>query len=475
MFGLNFRKKDQPKNLALETRSSNSFFAPTAGAGSVITEDSAMRITAVYACVRIIAEGIASTPLHMYRHRLDGGKDRAALHPLSLIFGGIPNEENTTQEVLEYLIASLLLSGNAYSEVIRDNRGQIISINPLDASAMTPVRDEAGVLSFEYKPEGGESIVYRKQQLWRICGLSKDGVNGYSPITQAREALGVAKAAELHASKTFTNGTSYSGVFEMDGALSDEGFERLKESLQGSAAANMNNMMKPLILEDGLSYNPISMTLQDAQFIESRQFQIAEIARMYSVPLHKLSDLTKSSFSNIEHQSLELVRDTFRPWCTRIEQTIRRDLLTVNERPQYFARFNLEGLLRGDTKTRYEAHASALVNGWMTRNEVRSIEDLNTADGLDEFLVPAHMSQDMEAPESDPVSEIEARQVSVIRRELGRADFDDWAEDYYSRLAVSLTGDDCDKETAEAYCADRLKKLMAADDVAELLNKWENK
>lgn len=479
MFGINFRKKEQPKNLALESRSSNSFFAPTAGAGSIITEDSAMRITAVYACVRIIAEGIASTPLQMYKNRPDGGKDKATMHPLSVIFGGIPNDENTTQEVLEYLIASLLLGGNAYCEITRDNRGQVVALEPLDASAMTPVRSESGELMFEYKPSGGESVVYQKRQLWRICGLSKDGVNGYSPITQAREALGVAKAAELHASKTFTNGTSYSGVFEMDGALSDEGFERLKESLQGSAAANMNNMMKPLILEDGLSYNPISMTLQDAQFIESRQFQIAEIARMYSVPLHKLSELTKSSFNNIEHQSLELVRDTFRPWCTRIEQTIRRDLLTVNERPQYFAKFNLEGLLRGDTKSRYEAHASSLVNGWMTRNEVREIEDMNKADGLDEFLVPSHMmgdnNQDLEAPESDPVAEIEAKQISVIRRELGRTDFADWADDYYSRLAVSLTGDDCDKETAEAYCADRLKQLLAADDVAELLNKWENK
>lgn len=473
-------KKEQPKNLTLKSTTGWGGFLSKTMAGSVVSPEQAMRITAVYACVRIIAEGIASTPLHLYQNRPEGGKDRANTHALSVVFGGIPNEENTTQELLEYVIASLLLHGNSYCQVIR-RAGRVVSLEPLDPTCMTPRRTDSGVLVFDYRANGGELVTYQKGDLWRVCGLSSDGVNGYSPIRQAREALGVSVSAERHAAQTFSNGASIPGVFEIDKALTDEGFVRLQEQIN-SQTGNLGSMMKPMLLEDGLSYKSISMTLADAQFIESRKFQIAEIARMFSVPLHKLAELDKSSFNNIEHQSLEMVRDTFRPWCTRIEQTIRRDLLTQREKPLYFAKFNLEGLLRGDTKTRYDAHASSLNNGWKCVNEVREVEDMNPIEGGDVYRIPLNMGEAGEidaepAAESGAAEQLDAlitRQVNAIRREKNRADFSEWVADYYDRLAVAIVSDELDAETAEKYCQKQLKDIKAADDVEALLTKWES-
>lgn len=464
-------QRKQINNLALKDSRGGLFSART-GSGVVVSTEQAMRITAVYACVRIIAEGIASTPIHIYKNRADGGKDRDNRHPLSVVFGGIPNEENTTQELLEYVIKSLLLHGNSYCEIIRQG-GRVVALEPLDPSSMKPRREDSGELVFDYRTTAGLRT-YRKTELWRCTGLSKDGVNGYSPMEQAREALGVAAAAELHAAKTFGNGASIPGVFETDGALSDEGFDRLKDQLTGGA--KLGDMMKPMLLEEGLKYHSISMTLSDAQFIESRKFQIAEISRMFSVPLHKISELSNATFSNIEWQSLEMVRDTFRPWCSRIEQTIRRDLFTMNERQAYFAEFNLEGLLRGDTATRYAAHASALTMGWKTRNEVRALERLNPSEGLDDFLVPLNMGNESDSQAAAPdepasaMAKLETRQFNAINRELGRPDFDEWLSDYYSRLSASIDADD---STAKAYCAKQLADILAADDVAEFIKDWE--
>jgi len=469
------QKKQGPQNLALSDSRGWGIFSAKTGSGVAVSVEQAMRITAVYACVRIIAEGIASTPIHIYKNRSDGGKDREGRHPLSVVFGGIPNDENTTQELLEYVLSSLLLHGNSYCEVTRRS-GKVVALDPLDATCMTPRRLSTGDLVFDYRTSGGLRT-YTKKDLWRVTGLSKDGVNGYSPITQAREALGVAVAAELHASKTFSNGASIPGVFEIDRALSDEGFDRLKAQLTGGT--KLGDMMKPMLLEEGLKYHSISMTLADAQFIESRKFQIAEIARMFAVPLHKLAELSNATFSNIEHQSLEMVRDTYRPWCSRIEQTIRRDLLTMGERQDYFAEFNLEGLLRGDTTTRYAAHASAITMGWKTRNEVRQLERMNVSPGLDEFLVPLNMGNESEKAADDTpqpteasaaLAALEARQVKAITCELGRPDFNEWVKDYYSRLPAKI---DADKDTAEAYCAKQLAAILAADDVAELIKDWK--
>jgi len=469
MFG--FGKKKSPKNLTLKSPSGwGALFSKTA-AGVSVSVEQAMRVAAVYACVKIIAETIAATPLHLYKNRPEGGKDRANTHPLSVIFGGVANDENTTQELLEYILASLLLRGTAYCEIVRVG-GRVVALLPLDASCMTPRRGDDNVLLFDYVVNG-KTTTYRKDQLWRITGLSSDGVTGYSNVTIGREALGVAIAAEKHAAQTYSNGASIPGVYEMDGHLSEEAFNRLKEQLD-SRADSLGDMMKPLLLEEGLSYQSVSMSLKDAQFIESRKFQIAEVARIFRVPAHKVGLMDAATFGNIEHQSLEFVVDTLTPWCVRIEQTIKRDLLTANEKKSYYAKFNLEGLLRGDTKSRYEAHGSALNNGWLNVNEVRALEDKNPIEGGDVYRVPLNMTDANAEPEdTDPVTALERKQVNAIRRELGRADFSDWATDFYTRFADSMIGEDCDEDTARKYCGKQLEKLLAADDVPALLKQWE--
>jgi len=465
-------KKKNPQNLTLKSPSGwGALFSKTA-AGVPVTVDQAMRVAAVYACVKIIAETIAATPLHMYRNRPEGGKDRANYHPLALIFGGVANNENTTQELLEYVLASLLLRGTSYCEIVRQS-GKVVALNPLDASCMTPRRGDDNQLLFDYVVSG-VTTTYRPEQLWRVTGLSSDGVTGYSNVSIGREALGVAIAAEKHAAKTFSNGASIPGVFQKEGVLSEEGFARLKEQLD-SRADTLGDMMKPLLLEEGLNYQSVSMTLADAQFIESRKFQIAEVARIFRVPAHKVGLMDSATFGNIEHQSLEFVQDTLTPWCVRLEQTIKRDLLTANEKLHYYAKFNLEGQLRGDVKSRYEAHGSALNNGWLSVNEVRALEDKNPIEGGDVYRVPLNMT-DANADESgDPVAALEQRQVNAIRRELGRDDFSAWAQDFYTRFANSMIGEDCDEDTARKYCRQQLETLLAADDVPALLTTWEGK
>jgi len=469
-------KRNKAKNLTLKSPDGWGQLFSRTNAGVSVSVEQAMRIAAVFACVKIIAETIASTPLHIYRNRPEGGKDRANTHPLSVIFGGVANEENTSQELLEYVLASLLLRGVSYCEIVRKG-GKVTALIPLDASKMQPDRMEGGALVFNYTVDG-VTTTYQPSQLWRVTGLSSDGVTGYSAVSQGKEALGVALAAEEHAARTFSNGASIPGVYQKDGMLSDEAFTRLKEQLD-SRADSLGSLMKPLLLEEGLTYESVSMTLEQAQFVEARKFQIAEVCRIFRVPAHKVGLMDAATFGNIEHQSLEFVIDTLTPWCVRIEQTIRRDLLTANEKRFFYAKFNLEGLLRGDVKTRYEAHSSALNNGWMCANEVRALEDLNPIEGGDVYRIPLNMGQVGDEPEKDPeenpVTALEMRQVNAIRREVGRGDFSEWATDFYDRLAVSITGDDCDEDTAKAYCAKQLKELLAADDVPALLTKWEGK
>jgi HK97 family phage portal protein len=469
-----FLKRNKVENLTLKSPQGWGYLGRKVGSGVPVTVETAMRVSAVYACVKIIAETLAATPLHIYRSRPEGGRDRANAHPLSMVFGGVANEENTTQELLEYVLASLLVHGSAYCEIIRVG-GRVVALSPLDATCMKPQRDASGKLYFEYKTNG-LARVYQTTELWRIAGLSSDAVTGYSNISIAREAIGVSIAAEQHAAKTYSNGASIPGVFEIDKTLTDEGFDRLKKQLD-ARAGTISDVMKPLLLENGLTYKSISMTLEQAQFIEARKFQIAEVARIFRVPLHKLNEMSNATFSNIEHQSREFVVDTLTPWCVRIEQTIRRDLFTAGEKRSYYAKFNLEGLMRGDTQSRYAAHASALVNGWKTPNEVRQLEDMNSVEGLDEFYKPMNLigEKQSEAQQTNEPNALEQRQIRAIRSELGRGDFKEWAEGYYSRLESAITGDEFTAEQAGSYCSAQLTKLLAAEDVAAYLKEWESK
>jgi HK97 family phage portal protein len=374
-----------------------SFYLGNTTSGKAVTERSAMQMTAVYSCVRILAEAIAGLPIHLYRYRQDGGKEKAVDHPLYQLLHDEPNPEMSSFVFRETLMTHLLLWGNAYAQVIRNGRGEVIALYPLMPNKMTVDRAENGQLYYQYQRSwdeaGGknETVVLLPSDVLHIPGLGFDGLVGYSPIAMAKNAIGLAIATEEYGSKFFANGAAPSGVLEHPGTIKDP--QRVRESWMSQFGGSANSG-KIAVLEEGLKYTPISISPEQAQFLETRKFQINEIARIFRVPPHMLADLEKSSFSNIEQQSLEFVKYTLDPWVIRWEQSIQRTLLTPAEKKDYFVKFNVEGLLRGDYQSRMSGYATARQNGWMSANDIRELENLDripAEEGGDLYLINGNM------------------------------------------------------------------------------------
>ena len=391
-----FRSRDKPTDSTVGSR--YAFYMGGSSSGKVVTERSAMQMTAVYACVRILSEAIAGLPLHMYRYKEDGGKEKALDHPLYLLLHDEPNPEMSSFVFRETLMTHLLLWGNAYAQIIRNGKGEVVALYPLMPNKMTVSRDENGQLYYTYQKSQEElpkdntyTVTLHPSDVLHIPGLGFDGLVGYSPIAMAKNAIGLAIATEEYGSKFFANGAAPSGVLEHPGTIKDP--QRVRESWMSQFGGSANSN-KIAVLEEGLKYTPISISPEQAQFLETRKFQINEIARIFRVPPHMVGDLEKSSFSNIEQQSLEFVKYTLDPWVVRWEQSIQRTLLTPEEKKTYFVKFNVEGLLRGDYQSRMSGYATARQNGWMSANDIRELENLDripAEDGGDLYLVNGNM------------------------------------------------------------------------------------
>ena len=391
-----FRSRDKPKN---RTAGSNySFFFGGTTSGKPVNERSAMQMTAVYACVRILAEAVAGLPLHLYRYKADGGKEKATDHPLYLLLHDEPNPEMSSFVFRETLMTHLLLWGNAYAQIIHNGRGEVVALYPLMPNKMTVDRDENGRLYYQYTRSKEEAatmpnatVILSPSEVLHIPGLGFDGLVGYSPIAMAKNAIGMAIACEEFGAKFFANGAAPSGVLEHPGTIKDPG--RVREAWQ-SQFGGSSNSGKVAVLEEGMKYTPISISPEQAQFLETRKFQINEIARIFRVPPHMVGDLEKSSFSNIEQQSLEFVKYTLDPWVIRWEQSLARSLFTESEKKEYFFKFSVEGLLRGDYASRMSGYATARQNGWMSANDIRELENLDripAEDGGDLYLINGNM------------------------------------------------------------------------------------
>lgn len=391
-----FRSRDKPTDSTVGSR--YAFYMGGSSSGKVVTERSAMQMTAVYACVRILSEAIAGLPLHMYRYKEDGGKEKALDHPLYLLLHDEPNPEMSSFVFRETLMTHLLLWGNAYAQIIRNGKGEVVALYPLMPNKMTVSRDETGQLYYTYQKSQEElpkdntyTVTLHPSDVLHIPGLGFDGLVGYSPIAMAKNAIGLAIATEEYGSKFFANGAAPSGVLEHPGTIKDP--QRVRESWMSQFGGSANSN-KIAVLEEGLKYTPISISPEQAQFLETRKFQINEIARIFRVPPHMVGDLEKSSFSNIEQQSLEFVKYTLDPWVVRWEQSIQRTLLTPEEKKTYFVKFNVEGLLRGDYQSRMSGYATARQNGWMSANDIRELENLDripVEEGGDLYLVNGNM------------------------------------------------------------------------------------
>ena len=391
-----FKSRDKPTDSTVGSR--YTFYMGGSTSGKTVTERSAMQMTAVYSCVRILSEAVAGLPLHLYKYTDSGGKAMALDHSLYRLLHDEPNPEMSSFVFRETLMTHLLLWGNAYAQIIRNGKNEIVALYPLMPNKMSVDRDENGRLYYTYYRGSDEAIKNKEfavtlqpSDVLHIPGLGFDGLVGYSPVAMAKNAIGMAIACEEYGAKFFANGAAPGGVLEHPGTIKDP--QRVRESWQ-STFGGSGNANKIAVLEEGMKYTPIGISPEQAQFLETRKFQINEIARIFRVPPHMVGDLEKSSFSNIEQQSLEFVKYTLDPWVIRWEQSIQRSLLNSEEKKKYFAKFNVEGLLRGDYQSRMNGYAIGRQNGWMSANDIRELENLDripAEDGGDLYLINGNM------------------------------------------------------------------------------------
>ena len=379
LFGFG-QARDKPVDKAADAGYSFLFGRTTSG--KPVNERTAMQTTAVYACVRILAEAVASLPLHVYEYQDDGGKKLVHDHPLYYLLHDEPNPEMTSFVFRETLMSHLLIWGNAYAQIIRDGAGRVLGLYPLLPDKMDVQRDDRGNIYYVYSRNSDENPMFKEygdirlkaEDVLHIPGLGFDGLIGYSPIAMAKNAVGMTLACEEYGASFFANGANPGGVLEHPGVLKDP--SKVRESWN-SVYRGVSNAHKIAVLEEGMKYQQIGIPPEEAQFLETRKFQVNEIARLYRIPPHMVGDLDKSSFSNIEQQSLEFVKYTLDPWVIRWEQSLQRSLLLPGEKGKYFIKLNVNGLLRGDYQSRMNGYAVGRQNGWFSANDIREMENMN--------------------------------------------------------------------------------------------------
>lgn len=367
-----------------------------AQSGSMVTGDTAMRVAAVYACVRVLAETVAMLPLRVYRQQGDG-RIAAADHPLWALLAQTPNQRQTAYEFRVMMQAHLALRGNAYAHIVSDQRGIITSLEPLHPDRMRVYRMTDGSLQYRYTDMwSGLTTVYLAPDILHLRGLSMDGIIGLSPVALARETFGGALAAQDWSNRLFANNATPGGVLEIPGKIDEVSAKRLKADWQEKFTGA--NQHKTAVLDQGAKFSPIGITPEDMQFLQTRQFHAVDIARIFRVQPHKIGILERATHSNIEHQGIEFVQDTMLPWLVNWEQAITRDLMTAQERQTLTVSFDVDALLRGDTPSRYAAYAVGRQWGWLSANDIRRRELLDPIEGGDEYLRPLNMVDATAAP-----------------------------------------------------------------------------
>ena len=407
--GFLFNRRQGPKNQTLTPRYGWVF--GRSSSGKTVNEKTALSVSAVYACVRVLSESLASLPLDLFKYLPNKGSEKDREHPLYRVLHDEPNPEMTSFNFRETEMSHLLTFGNAYSQIIRNYGGQVIGLYPLMPDRMEVHRDDdSGDIYYVYRVrkddavaglQKGDPVRLEAEDVLHIPGLGFDGLIGYSPIAMMRDSIGASLAADEYSAKFYENGATPSGVLEHPGVLKDP--KKLRDSWH-AAYGGSGNAGKVAILEEGLTFKSISISPADAQLIEARKFQIEDIARIFRVPPHMIGDLEHATYSNIEHQSLEFVKYTLGPWMVRWEQAMDRALLNDAEKRDRYIQFNAEGLLRGDLQSRNNAYAVARQNGWMSANDIRRKEGLDLIPeelGGDRYLCNGNMVDIASAGRSD--------------------------------------------------------------------------
>ena len=367
--------------------------------GIAVTPDSALRASAVFACVKVISETIAQLPLILYRRRTDGGKDRVTDHPLYRIAGTKPNSFMDSFHLRQMMTAHTALRGNAVAYLNRVGAGRVAEIIPIHPDLVTIQMDSQKMERvYTIAMADGTKRTLAQSEVFHLMGLTLNGWSGVSPITYARESIGLSQATEKFGGKLFSNGAKMSGILTYPGRFKDAETS-LKVGKAFDENANGENSHNTVVLEEGMKWQQVSMSSEDSQFLETRAFQIPEIARFFRMPLHKIGDLSKATFSNIEQQSLEFLTDCMGPWLVCFESALNTQLLTVSEQETYFFEFLVDGLLRSDIKTRYDAYSIGIQNTFLSPNEARAKENMNARLGGDEYSNPAITVKDVNQKE----------------------------------------------------------------------------
>lgn len=365
--------------LGLERRSSNPsdpYWSNLAALrGGSVTPRSAESVSAVYACVSAISETIASLPLILYRREGEDGRERAKDHPLYKVLHDSPNATQTALEFREQMQASVLLRGNAYAEVVRGYDGQARELLPLHADRVQVLKLDNGRLAYEVFDDKGHKRRLLQEEVFHLRHRTDNGVLGISPISASREVVELAIAEREHGNATFRNGTKLSGILKYPGRLSGGQKDNIRDGWASMYAGAANAGRTP-ILEEGVEYQPLSMTLEDAEWIAARQFSVEEVCRLFRVPPTVVGDLRHGNFSNSVEMGRQFITLTLRRHLSMWEQAIGRCLLTDAGRRVYFAEHSVEGLLRGDSLARAQFYERAIADGWMDVDEVRRLENL---------------------------------------------------------------------------------------------------
>lgn len=446
-------------------------FGPKAASGVIVTPDTALRTTAVFACVRILAETLASLPLILYEKSADGGKKRAENHTIYPILHDQPNPEMTSFDFWETLMAHVVLRGNGYAEIDWSAGGQVLGLWPLHPDRTVPGRNSNRELVYTYYPSADNPqfsgpVTLKSWQVLHLRGLSSNGLYGYSPIDLAMQAVGLSAAAEEFGSRFFGNDARPGIVLKHPGELGDKAMGNLRKYWE-EKHGSLSNAQRVGILEEGMDIKEIGLAPEHAQFLETRKFQVHEIARIFRIPPHMLADLERATFSNIEHQSIDFVVHTMRPWLVRFEKAIKKSLLTPTEKKKYYAEFLVDALLRGDTKSRYETYQIGINNGILSPNDARRRENMNPVTGGDTYLVPLNLAPIGSTPQQNS---LRSKQVATTAGDEWRSTGDDR---HQTMLAIRAAYQDVARRVLRREKQDitaAVKKYLSKDDQAAFLD-----
>lgn len=416
----------------------------------MVTPETSIQVTTVFACVRVIADAVSTLPFFIYRRLADGGKERAEDHPLFRLVHDEPNQLHTSDVFRSMLMAHVLLYGNAFAQVLRNQKYQITGLLPIHPSRVkVAINKTTGAVAYSVKEDNNTERLFMRDEMIHLRWITTDGVLGYTPVALLRAAIELSMSAEQHGLNVFKRGGALKGVLEYPTELTQDAFERLVKTWRDQTEGTAKAWATP-ILEAGLKFTPLGQVNTDAQFLESRRFQVEEIVRFYGVPKHKVMDTERATYSNISQEDLSFYKDTVRPWLTRLQNEFNRTLFAFDR--EYFVEFLIDDLLRAETKTRFEVYGIAIEKGIMTRNEVRARENLNPVEGGDEILLPLNMAKPGELPPaaepqqkeddeqipramteliSDTLKRISQKETLMLQRYWGKDGFVKRVEEFY--------------------------------------------